>query len=334
MLAEKAPFYAWLGDLHSWTVSRLQNLGQTFFIPDFRLGALMIVAVAIAAPLSALAAISGAVLSRATGERLHARQDLLHAGLFEINGFFYGLAVAAFVPEPFRAVVLLGLGSMVVAALTIVCGRVLRTWNLPVLVLPYLMAMWMIFAMRVYWPVSGAAIPQPLGLQPMGLGLQPDWLNPVWFDPLAHIAFGAVAGIGQIFYQYSPLIGLLVLAGAALIRPRAAWALFWGSAVASGVALVVGVSATDVAFGYFGYNGALLAVALTEYRLTTPLQRVLCVATVGVVTTALGPVFARAGLSASALPYVLLVWGFCLVGPTQTSQLGKASSSAWVPPNY
>jgi urea transporter len=329
MLAEKVPFYSWLGDLHTWVVDRLQNLGQTFFIADFRLGALMTLAVVIISPLSALAAVSGAVISRATAGHLHARQDLLHAGLFEINGFFYGLAVAAYVPGPVRAVFLLALGSMVVAALTIVCGRVLRTWNLPVLVLPYLMAMWMIFAMRVYWPVTGAALPAPL--LP---GLQPDWLDPVWFDPLAHVALGAVAGIGQIFYQYSLLVGLLVLAGAALIRPRAAWALFWGSAVTSGVALGVGVSATDVAFGYFGYNGALLAVALTQYKLTTPLQRVLCVATVGIVTTAIGPVFARAGLSASALPYVLLVWAFCLMGPTQTSQLTKASSSAWVPPTY
>jgi len=333
MLTEKALVHARLGDLHTWVVDRLQNLGQTFFIADFRLGALMTVAVAVISPLSALAAVSGAVISRGAAERLHARQELLRAGLFEINGFFYGLAVVAYVPEPLRAVFLLALGSMVVAALTIVCGRVLRTWNLPVLVLPYLMAMWMIFAMRVYWPVAGAALPQPL-VPGFPDWLATDWLDPGWFEPLAHIAFGAVAGIGQIFYHYSLLIGLLLLAGAALIRPRAAWALLWGSAVASGVALAVGVAASDVAFGYFGYNGALLAVALTEYKLTTPLQRVLCVATVGLVTTAIGPVFARAGLSASALPYVLVVWGFCLVGPTQTSQLTKASSSTWVPPTY
>ncbi len=238
MLAEKALVHARLGDLHAWVVDRLQNLGQTFFIADFRLGALMAVAVAVIAPLSALAAISGAVISRATADRLHARQDLLHAGLFEINGFFYGLAVVAYVPEPLRAVFLLALGSMVVAALTIVCGRVLRTWNLPVLVLPYLMAMWMIFAMRVYWPVAGVALPQPLVPS-----LPPGWLNPDWFDPVGHVAFGAVAGIGQIFYQYSLLIGLLLVAGAALIRPRAGWALLWGSAVASGVALAIGVPA-------------------------------------------------------------------------------------------
>jgi urea transporter len=151
---------------------------------------------------------------------------------------------------------------------------------------------------------------------------------------LVQVAFGAVAGIGHIFYQYLLLIGLLLLAGATLIRLRAALALFWGSAVASGVVLAIGVSASDVAFGYFGYKGALLAVALTEYKLTTPLQRVLCVATVGLVTTALGPVFTRAGLSASALPYVLLVWCFSLATPTQTSQPTKASSSSWVPPTY
>ena len=74
--------------------------------------------------------------------------------------------MAAFVPDPFRAVILLDLGSIIVAALTIVCGRMLRTWNLPVLVLPYLMAMWMIYrdAGLLARSPAGAPIAQPLGL--------------------------------------------------------------------------------------------------------------------------------------------------------------------------
>jgi len=304
----------------------LRHLGQTFFIADARVGGLLILAVALVAPLSALGGVAGAVLARAAADRLHARQELIFAGLFEINGFFYGLCVVAFVPEPLRAILLLILGALLVAGLTIVCGRILRTWNLPVLVLPYLLAMWMVYAMRVYWPVAfGPAV------EPTVLDLQPDWL-----DPLAYLAFGAVAGVGQVFYQYSLLVGLVIIAGVTAIRPRAGWALAWGSAVASGIALAIGASPTDVAFGYFGFNGALLAVALTEYRQVAALPRVIAVAILGLVTVAVAALFFRLGLISSALPYVLLVWGVGLVAPTQAAAPAQATSSSgvWVPPSY
>jgi urea transporter len=303
---------------------RLRHLGQTFFIADARVGLLLAVAVALVAPLSALAGVAGAILARATADRLHARHELIFAGLFEINGFFYGLSVAAFVPDVLRGILLLILGSIIVAALTIVCGRILRTWNLPVLVLPYLMAMWMVYAMRIYWPLPAGA-----PLVPTVLDLDPDWL-----DPLSHVAFGAVAGVGQVFYQYSLPVGLLIVAGVAFIRPRAAWAMVWGSAVASGLSLALGVSPTDVAFGYFGFNGALLAVAVTDYRQLAPLHRLISVATLALVTIGIGSIFYRIGLIASALPYVLLVWGVSLVAPTQTAAPVAASSSVWAPPTY
>lgn len=318
-----------LPDRHSalaWSQAHLRHLGQTFFIADARIGLLLVVAVALVSPLSALGGVAGAVLARAAADRLHARQELIFAGLFEINGFFYGLCVTVFVPDPLRAVLLLILGAMLVAGLTIVCGRILRTWNLPVLVLPYLLAMWMVYAMRVYWPVAGGQ-----ALVPTVLDLHPDWL-----DPFAHVAFGAVAGVGQVFYQYSLVVGLVIIAGVTAIRPRAGWALAWGSAVASGIALAMGATHADVAFGYFGFNGALLAVALTEYRQVAPLPRVIAVAILGVVTVAVAALFYRVGLISSALPYVLLVWGVGLVAPSQTvaPSQATASSGVWVPPSY
>jgi urea transporter len=311
--------------IRTWLRDRLANLGQTFFIPDARLGLLMVIATAVIAPWSAAGAVAGALLSRAAAERLHARQDLVHAGLFEINGFFYGLAVVAFVPEWYRAVLLLAAGSLMVAGLTIACGRILRTWNLPVLVLPYLMVMWMVFSMRAYWPAPEPGLPGPLALD----------LDLPWLAPLVPVAFGAICGISQIFYQYSLVTGLVMCAGVAWVRPRAAWALVWGSAVSSAMALAIGASAADVSLGFFGFSGALLAVALTEFNPISPLRRVLSVAILGLLTTAIGPVFYKMGLSASALPYVLLVWGVGLVAPTQAKVPAKATSSAlWAPPSY
>ena len=87
----------------------------------------------------------------------------------------------------------------------------------------------------------------------------------------AVIADSILRGLGQVMFQNNSYAGLLFLAGIALNSLLFAAAALAGCATATLAAIALGADRTQVRAGMFGFNGALVGIALLYFLAPTPL---------------------------------------------------------------
>lgn len=73
-----------------------------------------------------------------------------------------------------------------------------------------------------------------------------------------------LAGIGQVFFMGSPLVGIIFVAGLAVNSWRAAVAALIGSILGGATGFALGVPYNTVVFGIYGFNAVLTAIALSD----------------------------------------------------------------------
>lgn len=88
-------------------------------------------------------------------------------------------------------------------------------------------------------------------------------LNRVRTSPVGSFGEWTLRGIGQVFLQNNPLSGALFLLGIFVSSWFAGIDAVIGTVVATGAALLLGVPKEDLRHGLYGFNGTLVAVALT-----------------------------------------------------------------------
>ena len=141
------------------SIRLLTAISQTFFVSNPWTGLAVIATLAVAGPHLAVAGLVVSVLARWTGERLLAAQALLDSGLIELNGWFLGLACASFFSLGPGLVVAVMIGGPLVAVFSIAMRRVLATWDVPLLVGPYIPVFWLLWSALSTLPwVHGAAL--------------------------------------------------------------------------------------------------------------------------------------------------------------------------------
>jgi urea transporter len=221
----------------------LRGVGQVYFLPSARAGAVLLLAVAWQSWTLAAACLLGALTG--TGWGLAVGDADSRIGLDGYNGALTGLGVMVVLPP-------IPLAWALVAPLACAASWGARAWRrhltMPPYTAPFVVTIWVLM-------VAAVALDLPRAPWPAVADLG-------WGDLLQ----GWLRGIGQVMFLDDPRAGAVCLLGLALGRPRAA--LYAGLASALGLLVAgwAGFPADAVVSGLYGFNAVLVAEALRTVR--------------------------------------------------------------------
>jgi urea transporter len=217
----------------------LRGFGQLIFMPHAGAGVLALFAILINSPLMLIAGFVGGLGGTLVGQRVMENQSY-QQGLAGFNGVLLGLAAAIFMQSSALLWLLIFLGG----AASAYCFNWGMKRNLPLLTTPYICVM-----LLIWWLL-------PTLTHPDG-GYQLHWYD-------AYFASAIITGIGQMGFQGNLISAAFLLAGLYLGGGWRAisWALT-GSLCGALLGFIADTDKYTLAVGFSGYNGALIAVALT-----------------------------------------------------------------------
>ncbi len=212
--------------LRGFAVQVLRGQAQVTFLPSALAGAVFCLALAAAGWEYALYALAGTAVGTATARFLGVDRDRVGTGLEGFNACLTALCLAVFLGAHHLSTALLAVaGCVVVTVVTAAVVRLLGTWGLPSLTLPYcLVASAMTLAapgFRHVWHHGEglAALPGPA-------------TGTTAVRP-AELARGFFAGFAEIFFMPQWYVGALLLLGLLLADRRAAGVACLGGASGS-----------------------------------------------------------------------------------------------------
>jgi urea transporter len=145
-----------------------------------------------------------------------------------------------------------------------------------------------------------------------------------------------LVGIGQIYFQASPIFGTVLLLCLYLNAPALALGCALGVSSASRAAWAMRLPPENRHNGIYSFNGALTGIGLcAAYRLDGAL--LVWIAASGLLTAALTQVMQRLRIPPLTLPFVLMMWLVMAIGQNfglQPSPLPGDSSCGSAPLNY
>jgi urea transporter len=217
----------------------LRGFGQLIFMAHTGAGVLVITAILINSPLMLMAGFIGGLGGTMVGRYVMGAQPYKE-GLAGFNGVLLGLAAAIFMQPSALLWLLVFLGG----AISAFCFNWGMKRNLSLLTTPYISVM-----LLIWWLLP--ALAQPDG------GYQLHWDDHYFVSAI-------VTGVGQMGFQGNLVSSMLVIVGLYLGGGWRAinWALT-GSFFGALLAFIAGTDLQTMAVGFAGYNGALIAVALT-----------------------------------------------------------------------
>ncbi|MFH8408339.1 urea transporter [Streptomyces sp. NPDC018019] len=302
----------------------LRGQAQVDFLPSAVTGAVFSVALCAAGWAYGLYGLLGTATGTATAHLLGVDRERIAAGLEGFNACLVAVGSAVFLGPGHLSTVLLAVGgSAVTTVVTAAAARVLGTWRLPTLTLPFCLV-----ASALTTGAPGLARVWHQGAAPAALpqaGGPPSGLS---FTGLWH---GLFASISQIFFMPQWYVGALFLAGLFAASRTAGAMACLGSLTGTGTAWALGVPAAQLASGAAGYNAVLVAMALCGVFLPAG-RRTLAYALAGAATaTALTPALtaltAPSGGHAFTWPFVLTTLAFLAAAPAFPRLTGRRGAT-------
>lgn len=159
------------------------------------------------------------------------------------------------------------------------------------------------------------------GLDSSGELATPSWLS---------FVDSVLRGIGQVMLQNNSYTGLLFLLGVFYSSTLSGLAVLLGTAASTATAMLLGVERTDVRAGLFGFNGALVAIALLYFLEPSALvfgYVVLAAACTTVMMSALMTFLGKWGIPALTAPFVFTTVLFILA----CARFGRLQSTGILP---
>ena len=147
---------------------------------------------------------------------------------------------------------------------------------------------------------------------------------------VAGMADAVLRGLGQVMFQNNSYTGVLFLLGIAVNSRVLALAALLGSGVATAAAAWLGAERALLRSGMYGFNGALVAIALLTFLQPSALAWgcvVLAAVCASVLLAALLAAFERWQLPALTAPFVLVALLFFLA----TARFGRLTPSGQLP---
>ncbi len=307
----------------------LRSLGQVIFINNPISGLLLLLALLAQTPVMGLFAALGVATANLTAKAIGCDRGARRNGIYGFNGALVGSAAAAFrAPGPLGAwPVVVAVGAALTTLLLEHLGRwLVRRLRVPPLTLPFCLVTWLMLS--VVMALDHPAMDLMAGSIPSAQG-----------PGAAVLLLGVVRGFGQVFLCPSLASGLLVLGAVAAGSPLAALIGLAGGLASSLAALAIGMAPGAIALGLGSYNGILTAMALggTFYATTRGSVLIALVAAAGssLVTPALAPAFASAGLPVLTLPFIVATLAtFVVVRRALPSLLPVALHSVLTPEEH
>jgi len=257
----------------------LTGIGQCMLQGDARTGLLFLVGVTVSSHKVALGLALGAVVGTCWSHLRSYDEATRRQGLHGFNAALVGAATALLLEPGWLAWLAAGFACVVATELA---ESAQRRLPFSVYTAPFVLATWLLLFVADRLGMPAAA------------------LQPIGFDSMAK---GVAAGVGQVFFVDSELSGLLIVLGIAAANWSAAlWAVA-GSAIGAIGASGAGLAADEIAAGLFGYNSALVAIALASRGMPAWLVAAASLATV-VVVLALKAI----GIAPLTAPFVLTTW--------------------------
>ncbi|HSF47940.1 MAG TPA: urea transporter [Burkholderiales bacterium] len=261
-----------------WRIGRmcLTGAGQIMLQKNAATGAVFIAGIAWNSLASALGAVLG--LGVATFTALWLRYGPLKTenGIYGFNGALVGIAAFQFLVPGISAVLLATVGA---AASTVAMRWMMRRFLLPAFTAPFVLMTWLL--------LGGGWV---LGAMRSGSAIAGSDL---------HFAVCVLQGIGQVMFQGSVVSGAVFLAGIACCSWRAAARAVAGSVIGCAVAVVAQLPAAQISAGLFGYNSALVALALRAWWPA---------ALGAALTVPIAVALQKLGIAPLTAPFVLATW--------------------------
>lgn len=277
-----------------------RGIGQVMFQENALTGLLFVVGVALCVPLLAAALVAGAVIGTVVSWLAGFDRSEVLAGIHGFNPALVGIATLFFFEPGLASLVLLVVGSIVATFVTRWCRGYVP---FPTYTAPFVVTTWGVFFLA---PVLGAVA--------VGPGYPALLANP----PVGLTITAILHGVGQVMFQASVWTGLFFVIGIAVnCRPHAVWviAASWIGLFVANYQDMVSLPILDhepfvsrkhaenVRLGLFGYNAALVALALFLNR------RTLVAPILGVIfSVPLTEIFPQLGLPALTAPFVVATW--------------------------
>lgn len=125
---------------------------------------------------------------------------------------------------------------------------------------------------------------------------------------------GQLAGIGQIYFQTTPLFGLVFLLSLYMSRPMLALGCLLGVCAASATAYAAGFPEERRQLGLYSFNAALSGIGLSAFYQTTP-ALVAWIAFAAVLSAVLTHALRNARLPVLTFQFVVVMWVARVYGP-------------------
>lgn len=176
-------------------------------------------------------------------------------------------------------------------------------------------------------------LPSASGAPATGLHLSPSGLagqGTGWLGGVAMLADSVLRGMGQVMFQNNSYAGLLFLLGIAVNSPLFAAAALAGTVTSTLAALLLGADRQMVRAGLFGFNGALVGIALLYFLALNPLTWlcvILAASCATVLMAAMMTLFRGWSLPVLTAPFVLVALSFFMA----TARFGRIEASGLLP---
>ncbi|MGK7901944.1 MAG: urea transporter [Hormoscilla sp.] len=234
----------------------LRGIGQVGFANNPISGLLIVLAIFIQSPWTALMLVVGVVVATWTAYLMRLDRPSVRNGIFGLNGALVGLGLGTFSAwGNGTGNWLWVLAAIVCAALSTVLMEYLGLWmavhlGLPSMGLPFHIVAYSFLAIALY-------VPQPF----FQLGAPPPFPPTESLDGVGVLS-GLFTGMGQIFFAGSLVSALLIIIALALCSPMGAGVALLGSAIGLLAGMVLGVNFNVLYAGLWGFNSALTAIAI------------------------------------------------------------------------
>jgi urea transporter len=298
-------------------VRHFSAIGQAFFAYNPWVGLAGLVIVAVAAPRLAVTGLLLSVLARLVASAAGASPSFLATGLVELNGWFLGLACGTFFAMGPGLAAAIVLGGILVAPISIAMHRVLVTWDVPLVIGPYVPVFWILWGGLTATSWSRAAVLPAVPPTPA--------------SPLLLVLLGGLRGVGQIFFLPNAVAGVALAVAASIADIYLGAAMIAASVAAVGVAYLAGLPIWQVETGLAGFTAALIAAAARcRFAGVGWMAVIITVVTIPFLEAAALKIAGAIGIHALSAPYVALIWIFALLrsAPSSGNTTGGSTGSS------
>lgn len=287
----------------------LRGISQVMLQNHRLTGVLFLAGVCWSSWLLAAASLLGALAGTATALLLRADKALIDAGMFGFNAALTGIALLYFLqptPLAFACVVLAAAASSILMAALLAAFARSR---MPALTAPFVLVSLCVFLATARFGRLHATDLLPAASFPQGATVE-------GVVTARSLAEGVGNGIAQVFFQENLVTGAFFALGLLVASRPACWLALAGSLAGALVAWGMGAAEPAIRAGAYGFNSALVAIALGAVLLAPGWKNtgyaLFAAAITPFVAAAVAVALAPLGMPAMTLPFVLVTWVFVL----------------------